>query len=169
MKDIELRIWDYIDGLSSEEEKNVIEQLIKSDLVFKAKYDELLAINSDFDLMELDAPSMVFTNKVMNQINLELRPLSAKAKTDKKIIYLIAGLFGLMMIGCIVVIINQIDWTIGTSTTQHVINNFGQNFNNLNLIPQELLNKYFYGFLMFDIIAGLMFLDKMIRKRSASF
>ncbi|OAQ38728.1 hypothetical protein A5893_11805 [Pedobacter psychrophilus] len=170
MKDEELRIWDYIDGLSSEDERTNVEQLIRTDLVFKAKYEELLAANSDFDLIGLDAPSMVFTNKVMHQIYLEAKPLSAKAKTDKKIIYLIAGLFGLMMVACIMVGINQIDWSINNSTPFSIMPKNGLNLKSFSgEISNGFINKFFYGFLMFDMIVGLMFLDKLMRKKSPSF
>lgn len=165
MKDIELMIWDYIDGLSSGEERKTIEQLIRSDLEFKAKYEELLELNQDFGLMELEALSMVFTNKVMDKINFQIKPLSAEAKTDKKIIYFISSLFGLMMASCIIVVISQIDWTISPSTTQQIIPNFGQNLNSLSIMPHGLFNNFFYGFLMFDMIVGLMFLDRMMRSR----
>lgn len=169
MKDIELMIWDYIDGLSSGEERETIEQLIRTDLEFKAKYEELFALNQDFGLMELDAPSMVFTNKVMDKINLQTKPLSAEAKTNKKIIYSISSLFGLMMVASIIVVISQIDWAISSSTTQQIIPKMEQISNWLNNFSKSFLNIFFYGFLMFDIIIGLMFLDRIMRRKSESF
>jgi hypothetical protein len=166
MKDIDLRIWDYIDGFSNEEERIAIEQLINTDLDFKAKYNELVALNQDFDLVELEAPSMALINKVMDQISLETKPLSAKAKTDKKVIYFISSLFGLMMLACIIVIINQIDWKTNGINAQELWPTIDLTLNNSFKV---FFNNFYYGFLLFDTIVGLLFLDLMFRKKSVAF
>ncbi len=168
MKDIELRIWDYIDGVSTENERANIEQLLRTDVSFKAKYEELYALNQDFGLMELDAPSMAFANKVMDKIDLQTKPLSAKAKTDKKIIYFISSLFGLMMLACVIVVISHIDWNVSSPTNEYVMPNFGQIFNVVR-ISNGFFNNVFYGFFMFDVIVGLMLLDGLMREKSAIF
>jgi hypothetical protein len=166
MKDIDLRIWDYIDGFSNEEERIAIKQLINTDLEFKAKYNELVALNQDFNLVELEAPSMALINKVMDQISIETKPLSAKAKTDKKVIYFISSLFALMMLACIIAVINQIDWKINGVSTQELWSTMDLTLNELFKV---FFNNFYYGFLLFDIIVGLLFLDLIIRKKSVAF
>ncbi|MBU2045487.1 MAG: hypothetical protein KJ712_02000, partial [Bacteroidetes bacterium] len=86
MNTVEEGIWDYIDGLSSLEEQEAISQLIANDPVYQDKYQELLAIQKDIQLIELDEPSMSFTNKVMDKVAFQIKPLSAKAMVDKRII-----------------------------------------------------------------------------------
>jgi len=43
--------------------------------------------------MELEHPSMSFTRNVMEQVELEIRPVALKTKVDQKIIYGIAAVF----------------------------------------------------------------------------
>ena len=64
----EERLWDYIDGISSPQEKTVIEQLLESDTEWKAKYSELLEVQGLLHSTELEAPSMRFTKNVMEEI-----------------------------------------------------------------------------------------------------
>ena len=100
MNPVEDRIWDYIDGFCSLEEKETIAQLIINDPVYRDKYAELMDLQQSLSLMELNEPAMAFTHKVMDKIAMQNQPLSAKASIDKRIIYGITSLFGLMLLGC---------------------------------------------------------------------
>ncbi len=60
---IEERLWNFIDGSVTAEEKTVIEQLLESDAVWKAKYHELLDINTMLQSSELEAPSLAVQQK----------------------------------------------------------------------------------------------------------
>src|SRR5678816_37418 len=66
--DIEVRLWEYIDGLSSNEEKTVIEKLVSENAEWKAKYHELLEVHQSLNLVELEEPSLRFTKNVMEEI-----------------------------------------------------------------------------------------------------
>ena len=77
--DIEQRLWEYIDGISTADEKSVIEQLLKTDAEWKAKYKTLMEIQSLLKSSELDAPSMRFTQNVMDEISkLHIAPAAKK-------------------------------------------------------------------------------------------
>ena len=66
---IEERLWDYIDGLTPAEEKSAIEQLIDSNIEWRNKYHELLDVHQLMSKsLELDEPSMRFTQNVMEDI-----------------------------------------------------------------------------------------------------
>jgi len=159
MKDIELKIWDYIDGICSEGEKKVIENLIDTDRDYKKTYEELISLNNDINLIGIDAPSMVFTNKVMAQIDLQVKPLSAKAKINKSIIYSIAAFFALMIASCIMVAVAEIDWSNHGSTVEM------SNFNTNHLFKLGSINMNFvYVFLMLYVMVVLLFIDKYLRK-----
>ncbi len=63
---IEERLWDFIDGLSSAKEKSAIEQLIESNMEWRSKYKELLEVQQMMSAAtELDAPSLRFTQNVI--------------------------------------------------------------------------------------------------------
>ncbi|MEQ1677076.1 MAG: hypothetical protein ABL876_10260, partial [Chitinophagaceae bacterium] len=42
---IEERLWNFIDGTASADEKTVIERLLQQDAEWKSKYSELLQVN----------------------------------------------------------------------------------------------------------------------------
>ena len=96
---MEERLWNYIDGTASADEKTVIEQLLESDAAWKAKYHELLQVNELLQSSELDAPSMRFTKNVMEEIaKLHIAP-ATKTYINKKIIWGIGFFFITMLIG----------------------------------------------------------------------
>ena len=74
MNPIEEKLWSYIDGSCTEDERAAISRLIASDEVYRLKYQELLAFERELSAMELDEPSMGFTYKVMESIRTEHAP-----------------------------------------------------------------------------------------------
>lgn len=166
MNPVEDRIWDYIDGFCSLEEKETIAQLIINDPVYRDKYAELMDLQQSLSLMELDEPAMAFTHKVMDKIAMQNQPLSAKASIDKRIIYGISSLFGLMLLVCLVVIIKEIDWSASVTLPENLKVNYKALESNFHL-SVATKTTLMYSFFMFDIIAGLMILDKYLRKRLA--
>ena len=64
----ELRLWAYIDGLSSVEERTAIKKLIETNVEWKNKYYELLEMDQLVRSTELEQPSMRFTKNVMEEI-----------------------------------------------------------------------------------------------------
>ncbi|MEO6167304.1 MAG: hypothetical protein ABIO46_15225, partial [Chitinophagales bacterium] len=88
---MEDRLWDYIDGLSSREERNAMDQLLKNDPAVRMKHDELLSLHQQLQSIDLDEPSMGFNNRVMEQVLTSPQPSALKTKVDKRIISVIAG------------------------------------------------------------------------------
>ena len=86
-RNIEERLWEFIDGHSSLEEKTVIERLLQTDVEWKAKYSELLEVNEMLQSSELEAPSMRFTKNVMEEIaKMHIAP-ATKSYINKRIIW----------------------------------------------------------------------------------
>src|SRR5690606_32449733 len=82
----EVRLWEYIDGLSSAEEKSVIEELIENNAQWRVKYKELLEVQQLLQSSELEEPSMRFTKNVMEEISkLHIAP-ATKTYINKNII-----------------------------------------------------------------------------------
>ena len=65
---MEERLWDYIDGLSSPAERSALDELIAANIEWQQKYRELLGVHQLMDSSELEAPSMRFTKNVMDAI-----------------------------------------------------------------------------------------------------
>lgn len=166
MNQVEERIWDYIDGLCTLEEQETIKQLIANDPIYSAKYEELIAIEYDMNYLELDEPAMAFTNRVMDKISLQSKPLSASAVIDKKIIYGIAALLGFTLFICLGFAFTQIDWSI---ISLNIPQNLGFDYSTVLSqiqISTSAKNTLMYSFFMFDTVAGLMLLDKFLRKKA---
>src|SRR5262249_53030017 len=112
---MEERLWDYIDGLSLPEEKSVIEQLIESNGEWKKKYHELLDVHQLMHTsLELDEPSMRFTQNVMEDIAKYHIAPATRSYINKRIIWGIAAFFILTIVGFLVYGAGQIKWSNGS-------------------------------------------------------
>ena len=54
MNTMEERLWSYIDGACSEEEREAIGLLIEQDTAYRSKYEELLSFSRELSKMDLD-------------------------------------------------------------------------------------------------------------------
>ncbi|MES1219612.1 MAG: hypothetical protein ABUT20_29195 [Bacteroidota bacterium] len=159
--DIESRLWEYIDGVSSAGEKTVIEQLIQSNRQWKDKYGELLEIHQLMHSSELEAPSMRFTKNVMEEITrLQISP-AAKTYIDKRVIWGIAIFFFTMIAGLLVYGFGQVNWA-SSSTTGNI-----DKYVDLDKIDYSRFfnSTYMTVFMMMNAILGLMLLDRYLANK----
>src|SRR6266850_6504980 len=104
---MEERLWDYIDGLSSPTEQSAIEALIAENMEWQRKYKELLNVHQMMHETELDAPSMRFSKNVMEEIaRLHVAP-ATKTYINKNIIRSIGAFFLAMIAGFLVYCLGQ--------------------------------------------------------------
>jgi len=159
--DIEVRLWEYIDGLSSNEEKTVIEKLVSENAEWKAKYHELLEVHQSLNLVELEEPSLRFTKNVMEEIaKYQIAP-ATKTYINSKVIWGIGIFFLTMIVGFLVYGIGQIDWTtagdskstLGVDLTKI---DYSQMFNS------NLMN----GVMMLNVVLGLVLLDRFLSNKN---
>jgi hypothetical protein len=162
MNTIEERLWNYIDGSCTADEKKAIDILIAQDEAYRRKYDELLVLNREFSKMELDEPSMAFTYNVMEGIRAGHAQQPLKAGIDKRIIKSIAGFF-------IVSIILLVIYMVSTVPVGHA------SFSGQSAVDIKLpdLKNYFNvhlleAFFFFDLVLGLFLFDAYLRKRGIS-
>jgi len=159
-QNIEDRLWDYIDGNCSEKEKSFIQQLVETNIEWKAKYSELVEVHQLMqNSIELDEPSLRFRQNVMEEIaKYQIAP-ATKSYINKNIIRGIGGFFILMVLGFIISGFAQVNWSdtsSGINIPIDVINlDWGKFFN----------NTYTNIFLMVNIMLGLMLLDMYLGKK----
>ncbi|MCX2493649.1 hypothetical protein OQX63_09220 [Pedobacter sp. PF22-3] len=158
MNTIEQQLWDYIDGNLDEFSKKTIEEKIESNAGIKTQYEELLKLNSAFNALDLDEPSMSFTRNVMESIALAPAPVAMKTKVDEKIIYAIGGFF-------IVSLLSLFGYVLYNSNLSMPKLGFNVTLN-FNL-DQYITPTVLYSFLFFDLVIGLVFLDQFLRKKFA--
>lgn len=158
MNMIEQELWDYIDGNLNETQVKSIRKKIESDPSVQLQYEELLKLNLTFSAMELDEPSMSFTRNVMEDVAILPAPVTLKTKVDQRIIYSIGGFFGLALIVTFGYILYS-----STFSFKDLDFNFKIDLN----VSQFLNSTGLYIFLFADLVIGLVFLDYMLRRKSA--
>lgn len=155
---IEARLWDYVDGLSDDAEKSVIEDLIKQDAQWREKYQEILELNRLMADSELEQPSMRFTKNVMDEITrLHIAP-ATKSYINKNIIRGLAIFFLSMIVGFLVYGFGQVDYSAGTESKLPV------DFSNVDY-SVFFNNTWVNAFMMLNIILGLFLLDQVLTER----
>lgn len=163
-QNLEERLWEYMDGVCSAEDRLFIEQLIATNQEWKTKYRELLELQ---DLMshhiELNEPSMRFTQNVMEAISKHHIAPAAKSYINKRIIWGIAGFFMISLICFLIVGITQVNWS-GDGTDSSLINFNKINYDKIDV--SKLFNPTFTSiFMMVNVVLGLMLLDMYLHRR----
>lgn len=151
---IEDRLWDFIDGTCGDTEKPVIQQLIDTNLEWKAKYSELLEVHQLMQTgLELDEPSLRFRQNVMEEIaKYQIAP-ATKSYINKNIIRGIGAFFIVMLIGFFISGFAQVNWSDTSSGTTLPVD-----FSKLDW-SKFFNNTYTNIFMMVNIVLGLMLLD----------
>ena len=161
-QNIEKQLWDYIDGLSSIEERTSIEKLLHSNIEWKNKYHELLEIQEVMRSAELEQPSMRFTKNVMEEIaKLHIAP-ATKNYINKRIIWGIGAFFITVMVSFLIYGFAQMDWNLQDNSKPIVdLSKFDYNriFNN------NLVNV----FMMINVVLGLVLLDRVLANKRKKF
>lgn len=169
MNTIEERLWNYIDGTCSDEERKAIDMLIEQDAAYRLKFEELLNFDQQLVKMEMEEPSMGFTYKVMEGIRAEhaLQPL--KAGINKNIIKFIGGFF-------IVTITLLVIYLFASVPVSHA--NLSKPLTDNIKLPQGIdfsgFKNYLNGsvilkvFFVFDVILALFLTDAYFRRKKLS-
>jgi preprotein translocase subunit Sss1 len=158
----EERLWDYIDGISSSDEKTAIEQLLQSNAEWKTKYHELLEVNKLLQSSELEEPSMRFTKNVMEEISrLHIAP-ATKTYINKRIIWGIGIFFITLIVGFLIYGFGQVDWSAPGSST------IADNLNKINF-NKFFSNTYVNAFMMINVVLGLFLLDRYLANKRKKF
>lgn len=161
-QNIEERLWEFIDGHSSLEEKTVIERLLQTDVEWKAKYSELLEVNEMLQSSELEAPSMRFTKNVMEEIaKMHIAP-ATKSYINKRIIWGIGLFFMTMLVAILIYGFSQMDWNTGESsaiTDKLSKIDYTKFFN----------NTWVNAFMMINVLLGLVLLDNYFSNKRKQF
>ncbi|UKJ08109.1 anti-sigma factor family protein [Solitalea lacus] len=156
----EEQLWDLADGLIQEPQAGELMRYIEEHPVLKKKLDEIKALNASLASIPLEAPSANFTAKVMAQWRTETSPSALKTLVNRKIIYGIAAVFGVLIISLLI-------YTIGSTTPEPSAQYMAKSEQVQEVVNSQidsfLGNKTFwFSFLMIDAVLLLVFIDKWI-------
>lgn len=159
MKNLEQIIWNYLDGIVSEEEIKLIERLLKTDAEFLTLFEEIKSIHLQISTIGLEEPSMSFERNLMDKIQLEPNPLVQNSWFDKWFIKGITTFFIATILFLLGILFLKIDWGQSGEIS----------FLTLPL-SKITLNSSNYAFLInlflfTEIILALYFLDFIISKK----
>ena len=161
LNEMEMRLWEYIDGFTQGEEKMLIEQLIREQADWKAKYAELLQVHQSIDLVELEEPSMRFTRNVMEEIaKFHIAP-ATKSYINNKVVWGIGIFFITLIIGFVGYGIAQIDWTAASDSNSAV----GVDFSQIDY-SRMFNNNFVNVFMMLNVVLGLLLLDRYLTSKN---
>lgn len=165
-KQMEERLWDFIDGMSGPDEQSLVRRLIAEDPAWQRRYNELMTVDEAMQHQELDAPSLRFTKNVMEQIARYHVAPATKTYINKNVIRGITAFFLIMIIGILIYFFGQFHWT--ATSTDNLIPQYSIDANKLNW-GKALNNTYVNVFILINVILGFILLDKYLqnKKRSA--
>lgn len=159
---VEQRLWDFIDGISSAEEKSVIEKLLETDAEWKAKYRELLQVSELLRSSDVEVPSLRFTKNVMEEIaKLHIAP-ATKTYINKKIIWGITSFFLVMIVGFLIYGFAQMQWNVADDNT------IVKNVNKIDF-SRFFSNTWVNVLMMINLVIGLFLLDNYLGKKRRAF
>ncbi|MBS1599857.1 MAG: hypothetical protein JST75_16645 [Bacteroidetes bacterium] len=158
-ENMEARLWEYIDGLTTEAEKSAIEKLIETNLEWQRTYRELLEAHKLITSTELESPSMRFTKNVMEDIAKYHVAPATSSYINKKIIWGVAAFFIVMIVGFVIYSFGQLTWA--NSSSSSIIS---PKLEKLNW-GKFLNNSYTNIFVMINVILGLMLLDMYLTRK----
>ena len=164
---IEDRLWDYIDGRSNTEETSFVEQLIATQEAWRTKYQELLEVHQLINTsLDLDEPSMRFSQNVMEEIaKYQITP-ATKTYINKKVIYGIGIFFLAMIAGMLVYGLGQINWTDSSGVSNDIMTKYNPGKIDFS---KFFNNTYTTIFMMVNVVMGLMLLDMYLGKKRKQF
>jgi len=152
---IEERLWNYIDGLATSEERSAIEKLLQENVEWQRQYRQLLDVHQLLNATEIDEPSMRFTRNVMEEIAKAHIAPATKSYINKKIITGLAWFFVTMIVGFLIYGLGQINWSqSGDTNLPSQLTNFEWN--------KFFSNTYVNIFMMINVVLGLMLLDRYL-------
>jgi hypothetical protein len=162
MMNAEEQLWDYIDGVCTASQKIEIEAKIAQDLSFRKIYEEFLAIHQLMEETDLEEPSMSFTRNVMEQVKMEIAPVSLKTKVDNRIIYGIAAFFILSMLSMLIYAVANTTFAPLNLPEFKMPSHAVANSLNISAATTKTGVQLFF---FVDIVLGLICMDGFLRKR----
>ena len=158
---IEQHIWDYIDGLSTAEEKAMVEKLMQTDPIWKAIYDEFYTLHTRIQMTDmLEEPSMRFTRNVMEEVSKFNVAPPAQSYINKKIIYGIAAFFVISVVALLGYVFTTFDFSSAPGSASIF------DSKSLDVDPAKYLNSTVLNvFVFMDVIIGLLLLDRYLTRK----
>ena len=158
---IEIRLWNYIDGTVGAAEKQEVERLLASDAEWQEIYNQLLELHESIqNELQLDNPPLHFGKNVMEQIAKPEVARPVRTYINKGIIYGIAAFFIALLGGLLVYASAQINWAKATTEK------FGFDLSEINL-SKQLDTQVLNVLLGIIVVLTLMLIERYVSRNFA--
>ncbi|HEU0064949.1 MAG TPA: hypothetical protein VFQ58_07955 [Flavisolibacter sp.] len=161
-EEIEIKLWEYIDGTLPLTEISFMEKLVSENTIWKQKYHELLELQQMIQASELEHPSLRFTKNVMEEIAKYHIAPATKNYINKKVIWGIAIFFLTIIVGFVIYGFSQVQWSDSNSSIGGI---------DLSKVDYSKFfnNTYINIFMMMNVVLGLMLLDRVLANKRKQF
>lgn len=159
---IEIRIWDYLDGNSSPDEKTAVQQLLETDPEWQRIYRKVQEMQLLL-MQEPEQPSLRFSKNVMEEITRQQIAPATQTYINKRIIWAIGIFLGTMVVAALVYGFRQMNWKATSTGEVKQLKPLAQldNIDFSHIFNDNLVN----GFLLLNIVLGLFFLDRFLANK----
>lgn len=152
IEDIEMQLWDYLDGRCTDGQLQRIRRLLDTDTTWQQKYQELAAIHQLIQQNNTEQPSMRFSKNVMEHIAGTAIAKPAHKYISNRVIGSIGALFLILIAATLGYEIVHTNWQGTVTTTDKLDLSFVQ-------------TSYFINTVLFIIILlTLVFIDSLFRR-----
>ena len=155
-EEIEIQLWEYIDGTCGEADRQRIAALIAVNPTWKKQYEEIVALQAGISSsLELEQPSMRFTKDVMEVIAKTNIAPATKQYINKTVIRGIAAFFIVTITVLLGYALVTTNYTSAPSSSKL----------NLDWLSGIFTSTTFNTVIGINIILGLLLADTLLRKR----
>ena len=148
--EIDKCIWDFIDEKGSEAYLQGIDQQIKNDAIWAARFNELHDLAAQLSALPKEQPSLRFTQNVMDQLVALPLAVSAQSYINMRVVKSIAAIFVIIIAGALLYSIASTNWSFEGM--------FTGSKNSASIIPSGMA---IHVVLAINILLGLLFFEKI--------
>lgn len=152
-QEMELQIWEYIDGHCDDAGRARMQYMIANDVQWKNLYEQIEKLHTTIAAnAELEQPSMRFAKNVMDAIAHTAIARPARSYINPLVIRFIAGFFIVSILALVGYALASADWSVadGSANSRTAFNFTPAVFNMLVWV---------------NVLAGLALLDTVLRRR----
>ena len=158
---MEMELWEYIDGLCNEADRQRIAALINTDKQWQLKFEEINEVNLSLaSAMEMEQPSMRFTKNVMEAVaNVNIAP-ATKKYVNNSIVKGIAAFF-------IISIVSLLGYALASAKWSNKPLGISDKLNIPKVDLSPYFNSSFFNIIIgINVVLGLVILDLVMRRKN---
>lgn len=157
------RLWQYIDGNCTPEEKTTVEKLLQENSTWRENYQALLQVQQLLQQSDLEAPSLRFTKNVMEHITRQNITPATKNYINYNIVRGLAAVFIGIVLVFVIYAFFQVKFDFAPAREKSLIPE--HNFDLSVIFNNDWVNAV----LLLNMILGLFLLDQFLTAKKRKY